>query len=734
MTQEQTPPQGFPLNVSDVVFILFRHKWKIVIFVLLGVLAAAGIWFKKQPLFESQAKVLVRYVAESRALGPALGQDDVVREPDVRGVAVLNSEVEILTSLNCAVAVVRAIGAQRFLAGFGGGTNEYQAAGVLLKNLTPKVGNAGGVIWIKLAHPDPLIAREALEVLIQEYLRHHVEVHLKIGGYDLLQSKTDQLKARLIETEQRLSEVKAKANVISLDQSKLEITTQLSALRTAIYEGEAELAERKAELSEYEKVQGLRVGREKNGEETATNAAATSEITAETLDTYNTLSQKLALLKKKEAELLSGFYSETSKAVTQVREQITETTRDLSALGFDRRKLPAPPSLDAALPGQPPFDVNGARARLLALEARITQLKSQRTEIQNQAKVIEASENTILELQRQKELDEGKLRHFEATLDKARFDQAIDFTKITNISVIEEPTPAGRDMKKFYKLVLMAFGAMAAAGLGLAFVIDMFIDDSMKRPKDVEQKARIPLFATIPNFAVNGHSRKRRQLANGDNSLVVRGEVAPWDASDPMLDHYEALRDRLVMSYSGDLHKPKIVGLTSCSHGAGTTRIATGLAAALSRDVQRRVLFIGLEKRKVSATAFYKGRPVSELLSEGDSAEANNELLGQDLQGLVTTGKRADGASIVQSFCDLIPRLQASDYDYIIFDLPPLAETSGAVRLAGQMEHTVIVVEAEKTAKRKLERAKAMLSGSGTRLSAILNKQKEYGPGFLFEE
>jgi Mrp family chromosome partitioning ATPase len=202
-----------------------------------------------------------------------------------------------------------------------------------------------------------------------------------------------------------------------------------------------------------------------------------------------------------------------------------------------------------------------------------------------------------------------------------------------------------------------------------------------------------------------------------------------------MFEYYESLRDRVVMSYEGDPRKPKLVAVTSCNRGAGTTRISTGLAAALSRDVQRRVLYIGLEKDKVAVTAFHKGRPESEFLPEPDLINENKEEpIEPHLYTLAHAAYNPHGASIVQSFCDMIPKLRMSEYDYIIFDLPPVSEISGSLRLASQMERTLLVIESEETQKAKVDRVRSLLSGTGTRMFAVLNKTRSYGPSVVSEQ
>jgi len=74
-----------------------------------------------------------------------------------------------------------------------------------------------------------------------------------------------------------------------------------------------------------------------------------------------------------------------------------------------------------------------------------------------------------------------------------------------------------------------------------------------------------------------------------------------------------------------------------------------------------------------------------------------------------------------------------SEYDYVIFDLPPITQTSGSIRLASQMERTLLVVEAEKTAKASIKKTKSLLTGTKTQLYAVLNKANSYGPKGMTE-
>src|SRR4051794_12159327 len=90
----QQPAASISLN--DIYFVLFRHKWMILAFAVAGILAATVVYFITPRKYASEAKLLVRYVMDTRSVAPG-EKDPQVRTPDSRGETIINSEVEILT-------------------------------------------------------------------------------------------------------------------------------------------------------------------------------------------------------------------------------------------------------------------------------------------------------------------------------------------------------------------------------------------------------------------------------------------------------------------------------------------------------------------------------------------------------------------------------------------------------------------------------------------------------------
>src|SRR5215471_15216481 len=108
------PQHHAGIHLSDILFILFKRKRTIIVFALVGIVAAAAFYFLYPPIYESQAKLLVRYVLERSAIDPI----DVTKptfESSNDADRVIGAEIEILTSWDLAVQVAKALGPKRLL-------------------------------------------------------------------------------------------------------------------------------------------------------------------------------------------------------------------------------------------------------------------------------------------------------------------------------------------------------------------------------------------------------------------------------------------------------------------------------------------------------------------------------------------------------------------------------------------------------------------------------------------
>lgn len=880
------PAPAATMTVSDVLYALFRHKWKVLFLWLLGIGAAVGLYLKNKPPYVSEAKLLVRYVVDSRS-AEVLGPDGQVRTPPNSAESIINSEGEILGSLDLCRQVAEALGPQKILPKTDAASNLMaNAASVIFAGLDVQIPKRSSVIRVSMTHPDPETAQQALQRLIEVYFKRHAEIHRGLGTIDaVLAQQTDQVRSRLTQTDQELQELRTKAGVLSLEDSRRTITEQMGNIRQQIFATEAELAEyqlviqsstptgtrgtnamsisnvvssvpmpssiqnsiapatnaagtsnvaaptavpvapespvrseehRKSLLARLESLRqqerDLRDLRTKAGPagavdarhsytdqigrvrqmiltaetELAGNPAAGPVVTAsnsgapalpairtndsvvsgppvvsvtssnsssapapsESFLEYKALLGRLEYLHRQELEY-RNIYTDGNRTLVRVRQQLAEAEAARKRIETDNPIFltyltpgtggnNASSAVSTVLPGTTGgVDPN----RIRALEAKLKVLYTQMDKQKQEAAALEQFETQLNQLQRRRELDEKNYRHFAAGLEQTRFDEALGSGKLANISVVQAPSPPVLSSGKRMKMAGMALGAGVVGGIALALLIELMLDHSVRRSGQLETSLALPLLSTIPRARL-GRYKARLQIGNGESQHGANGSGGPdipgWSAGHPLREHIEALRDRTLMHFEGDLRKPKLIGVTSCREAAGVTTIACGLAAALSEVADGRVLLINLDPRSQSLHPFLLGREVCSVVDVVEAGKRETALIGNNLYVATNLAEVSggNGSAMMQptNISRLLPKIKMSDYDYVVFDMPPVTHTSISSKLAGMVDLVFMVAESEKDSQKGLKKACQLLAESNANYRVVLNKFERYVPKWIEQE
>lgn len=724
------------LTLADIQYILFRHKGKIIGCALAGLVAAAAIVFLRPPLYRSEAKLLIRYVLENRTM-PGVSDDAQIRSPDSRGDSIINSELQVLSSWDLALKVAQAVGPEHIVPKAEPGKDLNRAAAMIQGGLEVEVPPKSTVIRLSLGHPDPAMPQILLSNLIGAYLEKHVQIHRAVGTYDaFLSEQTDRFRAKLQDTEKELRDLKSRARIISLDESKKSLLDAMSRLQQDLFAAEAELAERQAML------ESLR-GRATNAVDSAESPPATPDSTDARLliQQYKTLLSQLDALRSQEPGLLSRF-TEAHPSVAALRQQIERLEQQRRQLEQEHPQLAMLVSSTASST-QTQFDPVAETARLTALQMRIRALTNRLEQIRLEAAGLDAAAPEIRELERKRQTEEEAYREYAKALEQARIDNALGPGKISNVSIVQAPAPPARDLSELKKPLLIVLVFAFGGGIGLALLIELFLDQSLRRPSEVESRLQLPLFLTIPRLSTNGHLRLRfSSQSTGAAPTALPGHASPPApaqpaATDKLRPFCEALRDRLIMDFQikNMTHKPKLVAVTSCSKGAGVSSIAGGLAAALSETGDGNVLLVDMNLDQGAAQPYYRGKPACSLTDALEQEKRDNALVQENLYVVLARDARSQKPSVLpKQLSNIVPRLKASDYDYIIFDMPPVSQTSITPKLAGLMDLVLMVVESEKSHRESAVRAKRLLAEADASVAVVFNKYRPYVPQKLLPE
>src|SRR5271166_1550336 len=669
--EQETTQSG--LNVHGILFILFRHKWKILLCGAAGMLASAAVYFLLPPVYESEAKLFVRYVVDKSAVHGLASQ---IKMPNPQTDTLINSEVEILTSSDLAREVVQAIGVERLMPGAGAKVTIEQAAHSVFRPLDVSVVKGTNIISVSYRSGDPNLPMPILQELVKRYFDKHLEVHRSIGAFDFVTKETQELQNQLNQTEAELKELKDKAGIVSLVESTASLATELGKSEADLDTAHAEFAAQEAHVKELERSLAV----------TDTNQPKnpTKPASGDVVQKYQSLVSRLTQLQQAETDLLSKYTPE-NRIVKVKQAQIAEFEKQRRDL---EKKYPA--LIDTVVAGKTSEgarpDLLSERARLVGMQSRVEVLTSRVSALRARAAAISQAAPRIEELERKREVEETNYKHSEASLEKARIDETLDPSRMPNISIVQAPSPpvkVTRDVKKF---VIGFAGGGVALGIAIALLIELVLDRTVKRSVELEQRLRIPLLLSIPNLGSN--SERVRLHDAGHNSRLAGDETSSEDsvASDSgelLRPFCEAIRDRLGLFFelSKMSHKPKLVAVTGLAKNAGASTLAAGLAGTLSEGNDSKVLLVD---KPVSPKRLY----------------------------------------------NMLADFKASDLDYVVFDLPSLGGTSSTLPLAGFMDTVLLVVEAGKSNRDAVKRAYAQLAAK-TKVSVVFNKTRSYGPKWL---
>ncbi|HEY7000630.1 MAG TPA: Wzz/FepE/Etk N-terminal domain-containing protein [Candidatus Udaeobacter sp.] len=660
------PQHHSGVKLGDILFALFKRKRTIIVCAAVGIIAAAAVYFLFPPSYQSQAKLLVRYVTERSAVDP-IDAEKAATASNQEADRVIGAEIEILTSWDLAVQVaqalgpqrllpppqdlfsrlMRGIGLQRWLPPSGASATEAEAAQSIASGLKVISTKGSSIILISYKNRNPEVATLVLQELLSRYFVKHLEVHRSADAFDFVSQQTDQVRTRLNQTEDALKTLREKTGIASLKEGSAALTAEAGKAQEQLNSAEADLAEQQA-------------------------------------------------------------------LVSHKGENSTKTWG---------KKKPA---------DDPKGKVAGTQAKIVALKTRLRDVQQRTKQLSELAPQIE-------DLERKKEMDETNYKYFAASLEKARVDEALDPSKMPNISAVQRPSPPGLETKTRDKIALALAGGGIALGIALALLKGLVLNQTVGRPLQLETQLHIPLMLSIPyangHFALprNGSSAKQGALTTGRRNP----KLAPWESEHFIRPYCDAIRDRLGLYFELNhlTHKPKLVGVASVSEHGGASTLAAGLAASLSETNDGKVLLVDVNLGPEEVHPFFKGKPaypLNKALKPSDSIASAADNLYLATVGSPSTGGPAQLG--LKKFFDMMPNMKASDFDYIIFDMPPLDQTSPTWGMAAFMDKLLVVVEAEKNNREVIKRSYAKLIAERKNVAVVVNKSRSYVPRWLDSE
>jgi capsular exopolysaccharide synthesis family protein len=222
----------------------------------------------------------------------------------------------------------------------------------------------------------------------------------------------------------------------------------------------------------------------------------------------------------------------------------------------------------------------------------------------------------------------------------------------------------------------------------------------------------------------NGHG-------NGHNSLRIDFDLTP-----DVEEAYQRLGTNVLMP-ARELGVLRDLMVVSSQHAEGTTTTAALFASTLAKRKKLDVLLIEANWRSPALEQVFPIRRnggFAELIEGRQGVDDVVQPTPQPNLFVVTSGHYETSATHVlesSGFSEALAKLHER-FQFVVFDAAPANVYTDAMILGPRVDAAVVVVEADRTRIDDAQRTKRQLERAGTKLlGALLNRQKNYVPGFL---
>ncbi|WNM64073.1 GumC family protein [Candidatus Nitrospira neomarina] len=474
---------GF-FSLRDILTILFKHQWEIIAIFVFCTMLSYIVPMKMTPIYRAESSLMVK-IGREHMYNAEVGDHSPKMAFDLQ--AVVEPEIKILTSRDLIKKVVETIGVKSLYPEiFEMDKLTISPLEVALTyfpgNLSVDRPGKSNVIVVGFEHQNPQVAAQVVN-LLGDFLK---EKHLAIFSNpqtSFLEEQVQTLRKNLEQSETALQEFKREHGISSiLDQ------------RNLLFD-QRQTIDSRSKANE-DQVQGLssKINSLKRQLHDIPQYIPISTETESEHPTINATRNELLALRRKEQQLL-GKYQESSRMVTDVREEIA-----LIQTLINKQEAQAKEQIKTVR--NPVYQ--DIQLELLSSESELTSLKTKQgvflgqiVEIDSHISRLNQLEKQFDGLQREVNKDKENLKIYVEKLEMANISTEMDKKQLANVSVIQSASPPISPIKPKKSLILyfgIAFGLLS--GVAWAFVSEFF-KGGYTRPEQLSLEQGIPVLASI---------------------------------------------------------------------------------------------------------------------------------------------------------------------------------------------------------------------------------------------
>ena len=376
----------------------------------------------------------------------------------------------------------------------------------------------------------------------------------------------------------------------------------------------------------------------------------------------------------------------------------------------------------------------------------------------------------LIQIQNEKNLLESLMTRKSETDVSSRL-KGLRTSNIWIVDRAEIPLSPSRPAKKKNMILGLMIGLFA--GLGLALLLEG-LDITVKDSDDIKKFPGIPILGMVPAFSKNGRMKKNKEILYEENSesgekaqpawadVVGRsgtagglkkpeprgGEqksmdlIVHFSPKSSFAEQYRSIRTTLLFSTVDA--KVRALAVMSPLPQEGKTATTCNLAVALAQ-AGKRVLIIDADLRKPRLHKVFGVKNLNGLTKYLSADLALEDLLhATPIPSLFLINSGPVPPNPLEllgwaKMAKLIDQLR-KDFDFLLFDTPPVLAVSDALVLGSRLDGAILVVRASRTPREALKRTLDKMKAHNIKnLGVIINNVRtpnfdEYNISSYYEQ
>jgi succinoglycan biosynthesis transport protein ExoP len=650
--------------LTHYLWILRRHRWRILSFVCASVIATLIVSTRLTPIYESTATIDVDRQTPTSIIG-----QEALRAPLNDSDQFLATQIKLIQS----DSVLRPVAERFHLLDLENESSDVTPqrssssesdAPVLLKKL--KVTRPPNTYLLLLSYrsPDPRLASDVANAVAHSYVEHTYNIRFRSAASlsSFMERQLEELKSKMERSSAALVQFERELNVINPEEKTSILSARLLQLNT-----------------EYTNAQTERVRKEATWKSVRSGTLEAAQVSTQG-EALKVLAEKLDEAQQKFVEAKAHYGSnhpEYKKAAAQVQE-VSRQLRSATENAAQRVEVEYHEAVNRE--GMLQKAVSVTKAEFDRLNARSFEYNS---------------------LKREAEADKSLYEELVRKIKEAGINAGF---QSNSIRIADSARPAIKPVFPNLPLnLVLAFLFSALLGVGVAVLSDV-LDSSIRDPERIATLLQTDVLGSLPLVKP---WRRRLVVAQAMEStpaaLVKKNPANDDDKVGYNITGFEeavrTLRNSILLgSFDRRLNSLMV---TSASPSEGKTTIAVHLAIAHAQQKHKTLLVDGdlrrpgvsskfnLEVQSGLAAALQNGMQWREKLVKVE------QLPDLDILPCGHTNRRA--ADLIGSALPRILEEAAGSYSLIIIDAPPLLGFSEPLQMAAAVDGVVIVAKAGHT-------------------------------------